>query len=59
VYKQAAPVKYYVLPISMFENDSTTFNMNPEDKLSFKTFINDTRLHLARDTANIKELKIQ
>ena len=43
----------------MFENDSTIFNMNPEDKLSFKTFINDTRLHLARDTANIKEFKIQ
>ncbi|MFA5781705.1 MAG: CapA family protein [Bacteroidales bacterium] len=59
LYKQAAPIKYYVLPISMFENDSTIFNMNPEDKLSFKTFINDTRLHLARDTANIKEFKIQ
>jgi len=58
LYKQTAPVKYYVLPISMFENDSTTFNMNTKDKLSFKTFINDTRLHIERDTVNIKELKI-
>jgi poly-gamma-glutamate synthesis protein (capsule biosynthesis protein) len=59
VYKQTAPIKYYVLPISMFENDSTTFNMTQEDKLSFKTFINDTRLYLAMDTANVKESKIQ
>ena len=59
VYKQLAPTKYYILPISKFENDSTTFLMNREDKLAFKTFINDVRSHLKRDTSNIKELIIQ
>ncbi|NTW32074.1 MAG: CapA family protein [Bacteroidetes bacterium] len=59
VYKQAAPVKYYLLPISKFENDTTTFAMDSKDKLAFKTFINDVRFHLKRDTLNIKELPVE
>jgi len=59
LYKQSAPVKYYVLPVSMFENDSNIFNMDAEDKLAIKTFINDTRAHLKRNTINIKEMKTQ
>lgn len=55
VYKQPSPIKYYALPVSLFENNSTTFRMNDTDKIAFNTFINDTRLHLARDTARVKE----
>ncbi len=56
LYKQPNPLKFYVLPVSLFEHDSTTFNMHDTDRTVFNTFITDTRLHLARDTANIKEL---
>jgi len=59
VYKQLKPLKFFVLPISTFENDSVTFSMHDSDKIAFKTFINDTRLYLARDTAHIKELFLQ
>jgi len=55
VYKTLNPVKFYVLPIYRFENDSLTFKMNVQDKQDFHTFITDTRKHLSRDTANIKE----
>jgi hypothetical protein len=56
VYKQFNPVKFFILPVSTFERDSVTFRMNDSDKVAFKTFGNDTRIHLARDTGHIKEL---
>lgn len=55
VYKQQTPVKFYALPVSLFEKDSLTFHLPDSDKIAFKTFINDTRTHLARDTARIRE----
>jgi hypothetical protein len=56
VYKQPSPVKFFILPISLFENDTTIFKMNDTDRTAFNVFIKDTRKHLARDTANIKEV---
>jgi poly-gamma-glutamate synthesis protein (capsule biosynthesis protein) len=55
VYKQAVPAKFFALPVSLFEHDSTTFKMNDSDKIAFKTFAIETRQHLARDTTRIKE----
>ena len=57
VYKAENPIKYYVLPIYQFENDSTTLKMTIEHKKDFEKFISDSRKHLSRDTANIKEFK--
>ncbi len=55
VYKSSQPEKFFLLPVCMFENDTTIFKFNNKDKLAFNTFIKDTRNHLMRDTANIKE----
>lgn len=54
VYKQLSPFKYRILPVVDFENDSSTFKMNAEDKAAFKLFISDVKPHLATDTARIK-----
>ena len=56
VYKQYNPTKYHILPVSLFENDTTTFIMHDSDKTTFKIFSNETRKHMNRDTVNIKEL---
>ena len=55
VYKTTKPEKFYILPICLFENDTTIFKLNNTDKTAFETFIKDTRSHLKRDTLNIKE----
>lgn len=55
VYVTENPKKYFVLPCSIYENDTSTIKMNKERKNAFNTFLSNTRKHLERDTANIKE----
>jgi poly-gamma-glutamate synthesis protein (capsule biosynthesis protein) len=44
---------YFILPVSMYQADTTIFEINKAENYKFKTFANDTRTHLK----NTKELK--
>lgn len=55
VYVSDNPKKYFVIPGSIYENDTTTIKMKTERKQAFKLFLSNTRNHLKRDTNNIKE----
>jgi poly-gamma-glutamate capsule biosynthesis protein CapA/YwtB (metallophosphatase superfamily) len=50
---------YYVLPIPTFENDTTGFIMDEASRLSFKTFMDDSRKLLGKGNLNLSEIKVQ
>lgn len=50
---------YYVLPVPTFENDTTGFIKDEVSRLSFKTFIEDSRTFLNKYNVAIPELKKQ
>jgi poly-gamma-glutamate capsule biosynthesis protein CapA/YwtB (metallophosphatase superfamily) len=44
---------YFILPVSMYQADTTIFEINKAENYKFKLFANDTRTHLK----DVKELK--
>lgn len=50
---------YYVLPVPTFESDTTGFIKDEESRLSFKTFIEDSRKLLIKNNLNLLEIKTQ
>lgn len=60
VYRTADTKRdYYVLPVPTFENDTTGFIKDEASRLSFKTFIKDSRKLLNRDNLNLTEINTQ
>lgn len=57
VYRTADAAKnYYVLPVPAFENDTTGFIKDEASKLSFKTFIDDSRKLFGKFNLNLSEI---
>lgn len=60
VYRTADAQKdYYVLPTPTFENDTTGFIKDEVSRLSFKTFVEDSRKLLGKHNLNLLEIKTQ
>lgn len=60
VYRTAdANRDYYILPVPTFENDTTGFIKDEESRLSFKTFVDDSRKLLMGNNLNLPEIKTQ
>ena len=60
VYRTADDQKdYYVLPVPTFERDTTAFIKDEASRLSFKTFVEDSRTHLKKYNLNLSEIKEQ
>jgi poly-gamma-glutamate capsule biosynthesis protein CapA/YwtB (metallophosphatase superfamily) len=51
--------KYYILPAPTFENDTTGFIKDEVSKLSFKTFIEDSRKLLNKNNPDLLEIRKQ
>jgi len=57
VYRTVDPKKdYYVLPVPDFENDTTGFIKDETSRLSFKTFIEDSRKLLGKNNLQLSEI---
>ena len=50
---------YYVLPVPTFEKDTTGFIKDEASRLSFKTFVEDSRKLLSKNNLSISEIKEQ
>jgi poly-gamma-glutamate synthesis protein (capsule biosynthesis protein) len=50
---------YYVLPVPAFENDTTGFIVDETSRLSFKTFMDDSRKLLEKYNINLSEIREQ
>ncbi len=60
VYRTADVQKnYYVMPVPTFENDTTGFIKDEASRLSFKTFIEDSRRLLKKYNLALSEIKEQ
>ena len=60
IYRTADVQKdYYILPVPAFENDTTGFIKDEASRLSFKTFIDDSRKLLLKYNLNLSEIKEQ
>jgi poly-gamma-glutamate capsule biosynthesis protein CapA/YwtB (metallophosphatase superfamily) len=60
VYRTAdAQRDYYVLPVPAFENDTIGFIKDEGSKLSFKTFVDDSRKLLNKYNLNLSEITVQ
>jgi hypothetical protein len=60
VYRTADEKKdYYVMPVPTFENDTTGFIKDEPSRLSFKTFMEDSRKLLGKNNLNLLEIKEQ
>ena len=55
VYKKPESGKhtYHIIPVSLYEKDSTLMNLDPTDREALRRFAEDTREHLK----NLKEIK--
>lgn len=60
VYRTADSQRdYYVLPVPTFENDTTGFIKDETSRLSFRTFIDDSRKLLNKYNLNLSEITVQ
>lgn len=60
VYRTAdAEKNYYVLPIPSFENDTTGFIKDEASRLSFKTFMDDSRKLFKKNNVMLEEITTQ
>jgi poly-gamma-glutamate synthesis protein (capsule biosynthesis protein) len=60
VYRTADVNKdYYILPVPSFENDSTEFIKDEISRVSFKTFVEDSRKVMKNYNLNLSEIKKQ
>jgi poly-gamma-glutamate synthesis protein (capsule biosynthesis protein) len=60
VYRTADVQKnYYVMPVPTFESDTTGFIKDEASRLSFKTFIEDSRRLLKKYNLALSEIKEQ
>lgn len=59
VYRTAVQKVYHVLPVPTFENDTTGFIKDEASRLSFKTFIEDSRKLMRRNNLDLLEIKEQ
>jgi hypothetical protein len=50
---------YYILPIPSFENDTTGFIKDEASRVSFKTFVKDSRKLMKNYNLNLSEIKKQ
>jgi hypothetical protein len=50
---------YYILPVPTFENDTTGFIKDEASRLSFKTFVEDSRKLLNENNLDLSEIKKQ
>lgn len=50
---------YYVLPVPTFEKDTTGFIKDEASRLSFKTFVEDSRKLLSKNNLSISEIREQ
>jgi hypothetical protein len=60
IYKTADMNKdYYILPVPVFENDSTGFVKDGESRFAFKTYREDSRALFKKYNLNVDELTVQ
>ncbi len=60
VYRTADVNKdYYIMPVSSFESDTTGFIKDEASRLSFKTFVEDSRKLFKRHNLELSEIKEQ
>jgi hypothetical protein len=50
---RTAQKDYFILPVSMYQADTTIFEINKAENYKFKLFANDTRTHL-KETKELK-----